>query len=550
MDTRKDGVTALKKHNVGIISLTAIMYCACAAGAFGVEEMVSASGPGMTILMLLVFPLIWSVPFCLAVAELGAAMPEEGGAYVWVKKSLGEFWGFISAFLLAISFYVANAVYIVLSIGYLSYFVELTVFQAFCLKIILVAVFTIINLFGIQEVGKLSTFLTIVVIAAFTLVTIVGFANWNQNPVEPFMPQDSGIVESIGGCAAICIWMYFGYISLPNIAGEVENPQLIPKAVIISLPLVTITYVLPTVAGLASVGQWESWTTDGSSGVGFSTVLTEYIGPFMGLVFCLVAIASQLAIFNSQLATGSRGFFVLADDNLCPKFLRKVSKKKGVPYVSVLLYTAVTLVLMEFEFTALVLLEVTFGLVTYILVCIALVKMRKLYPVEKRAGMFVIPGGKAGLYYCALLPIIVCAVVLLINGTDYFTGGILMIPAAAVFYIIFKWIYGGLYKTDPDMYPVNRKTRLAKGDTGRLGAFCLIVGIYSLISVPFLNWYEGDWGHEYYLETYGSGMLSDFEGMLNILLWYGAAMAALGIVLLILWRKFDPSDKIKELYVK
>ena len=49
MDTRKDGVTALKKHNVGIISLTAIMYCACAAGAFGVEEMVSASGPGMTI---------------------------------------------------------------------------------------------------------------------------------------------------------------------------------------------------------------------------------------------------------------------------------------------------------------------------------------------------------------------------------------------------------------------------------------------------------------------------------------------------------------------
>ena len=45
-------------------------------------------------------------------------------------------------------------------------------------------------------------------------------------------------------------------------------------------------------------------------------------------------------------------------------------------------------------------------------------------------------------------------------------------------------------------------------------------------------------------------MLSDFEGMLNILLWYGAVMAVLGIVLLILWRKFDPSDKIKELYVK
>ena len=45
-------------------------------------------------------------------------------------------------------------------------------------------------------------------------------------------------------------------------------------------------------------------------------------------------------------------------------------------------------------------------------------------------------------------------------------------------------------------------------------------------------------------------MLSVFEGMLDILLWYGAAMAAAGVVLLILWRKFDPSEKIKELYVK
>lgn len=544
MSTQKDGVGALKKHKVGLISLIAIMYCACAAGAFGVEEMITASGPGMTITMLLVFPFIWSIPFCLGVAELGAVMPDEGGSYVWIKRTLGEFWGFIGAFLLAISFYVANAVYIVLSVGYLSYFVELTVLQAFCIKVILIAVFTAINLMGIQEVGKVSTFLTIIVIAAFALVAIVGFVNWNQNPAAPFVPEGSGVLESIGGCASICIWMYCGYISIPNIAGEVDNPQLIPKAVILSLPLITATYVLPTVAGLASVGNWENWTVDGSSGgVGFSSVLTEYMGPALGIVFCVVAIASQLAIFNSQLATGSRGFFVLADDNLCPKFLRKVSKKKGVPYVSVLLYTAVTLILMEFEFTALVLLEVIFGLATYVLVCIALLKMRKIHPIEERKGLFTIPGGKAGLYYCGILPILVCVVVLLLNGTDYFLGGMLLTPVAVIFYILFKRIYGGLYRTDPHAHPVNKKTKLAQGDVCRLGAFALIIGIYSLISVPFLNWYEGDWGQEYYLEEYGSGMLSDFGGMLRILLIYGIVMVLVGIVLSVLGKKYDPIQK-------
>ena len=92
-------------------------------------------------------------------------------------------------------------------------------------------------------------------------------------------------------------------------------------------------------------------------------------------------------------------------------------------------------------------------------------------------------------------------------------------------------------------HPINKRTRLAQGDITRLGAFALIIGIYSLISVPFFNWYEGDWGQEYYLEEYGSGMLSDFEGMLKILLIYGTAMTVIGAALSLWGRKHDPVQK-------
>lgn len=395
MSTKNQGVGALKKHKVGLLSVVAMLYCACAAGAFGIEEMITESGPRLSILMLVFFPFVWSVPICLGVAELGSVLPGEGGHFVWIKEAFGEFWSFMSTFLFGISFYVGNAIFVVLSVGYLSYIVELTVLKEALIKLFFVIIFTVINLMGVKEVGKVSVVLTALVLLAFALVAVVGFANWNQNPMEPMIPQGSGVMEGIGGCAAICVWMYTGYLSIPALAGEMENPQLIPKATIISLPLVTLTYVLPTLAGLASVGNWENWTTDGATGgVGYSTVLTENIGPYMGLFFCVVAIASNLAIFNSQIASGSRGFFVLSDANLFSRFMSKVSKNKGVPYVSILVYSAVTILLLKYDFTALVLLEVAFSLGTYALVALSLLRIRKKIPLEQRdKALFKVPGG-------------------------------------------------------------------------------------------------------------------------------------------------------------
>ena len=83
--------------------------------------------------------------------------------------------------------------------------------------------------------------------------------------------------------------------------GKVSDLSLIH----IFIPLITLTYVLPTLAGLASVGQWESWTTE-SGGIGYSTILTDNLGAVFGVIFMIVAIIGQCSIFNVCLATGSR----------------------------------------------------------------------------------------------------------------------------------------------------------------------------------------------------------------------------------------------------
>ncbi len=377
-----EGVAGLKKHDIRGSGIVFMLYCLVAAGAFGIEEMIPEAGPGMTILLLAVFPIIWAYPISSLVAECSSVMPSEGGVYVWIREAFGEFWGFQAGWWATVSTYITNGVYVALVAGYVNQLLPMNELSDQILKIGMIAIFTVVNLLGLREVGTVSTILSLCILLAFLLVAIVGFCNWQTNPVEPFMPEDYGVVDGLGGGICICIWMYCGYECISNMAGEVKNPQVIPKGLKLAMPLVALTYILPTIGGLASMpaGTWENWSTDGGftgESIGYASILTTHIGSIWGYVFLIVAIVSQCAIFNTYLASGSRGFFVLADDHLCPQFMVKVSKNRGVPYIGILSLAVVTFILCQSDFTTLVSMEVVFILALYIILPIALIKLRK-----------------------------------------------------------------------------------------------------------------------------------------------------------------------------
>lgn len=101
------GVAGLKKHDIKVSGIVFMLYCLVAAGAFGIEEMVPEAGPGMTIILLCVFPIVWAYPISNLVAESGSVLPSEGGVYVWVKEAFGEFWGFQAGWWGTVSTYIA-----------------------------------------------------------------------------------------------------------------------------------------------------------------------------------------------------------------------------------------------------------------------------------------------------------------------------------------------------------------------------------------------------------------------------------------------------------
>ena len=79
--------------------LVAATFFMVSGGTYGTEEIVSGAGYGHGILILLFLPVLWCLPTAFMIGELSSALPEEGGYYAWVRRGLGNFWGFQEAWM-------------------------------------------------------------------------------------------------------------------------------------------------------------------------------------------------------------------------------------------------------------------------------------------------------------------------------------------------------------------------------------------------------------------------------------------------------------------
>ena len=76
----------LRKTNISALGIAFMLFCLVSAGAFGIEEIIPAAGPGLTLIILIVLPFVWARPISRLVAEANAILPREGGIYAWPKK--------------------------------------------------------------------------------------------------------------------------------------------------------------------------------------------------------------------------------------------------------------------------------------------------------------------------------------------------------------------------------------------------------------------------------------------------------------------------------
>ena len=204
---------AIKKAT--LLPLIGITYCMVAGGPYGLEDLVKSAGYKYAILLLLVTPLLWSFPVTLMVSELSAAIPEDGGYYVWVKRAMGPFWGFQEAWLSFAASIFDMALYPTMFILYLSRLWPAAGNGSLStwIGIGLIAVCVGMNLMGIKPVGAGSLAMTIAMLVPFAVVA--GLALFIHPHVAAAAPTTSPTISPTGpGWIAgiyVVMWNYMGW---------------------------------------------------------------------------------------------------------------------------------------------------------------------------------------------------------------------------------------------------------------------------------------------------------------------------------------------------
>src|SRR6266852_6177184 len=239
-----------------------VMFSYTTGGPFGLESMVTTSGPGMTLLYHLVIPFFWCIPVSLVSAELTTAMPVEGGFYRWTRAAFGDFWGFLAGWWNWSASFLLGGAYAVLFTDYLVYYFKMTWWEHWLISVALIAVLTWVNVRGIQMVGQVATALEIFIFIPVMTMIVMALLHWHHNPFVPLIPPHQPTFKIFGVGLALGLWLYSGYEQLSTVAEEVEDPQrAYPRALALVVPLSIAAYFLPTLAGLASAGEWQNWHT-------------------------------------------------------------------------------------------------------------------------------------------------------------------------------------------------------------------------------------------------------------------------------------------------
>ena len=424
---------ALKK--AGLFYFVFVMFSYTTGGPFGLEEMVTTSGPGLTLVYLLVIPFFWCIPVSLVAAELTAAIPVEGGFYRWVRAGFGDFWGFLSGWWNWSASWLLGGSYAVLFSDYLAiYFPSLVGWKHYLVCVALIALFAYINIRGIQMVGAVATLLEIAVLIPVVILCAIAAFHWHHNPFLPFIPPHVPPFQVFGVGLALGLWLYSGYEQCSSVAEEIENPQRsYPRALAIVVPLSMAAYFLPALFPLAALGNWQEWNT-----AYLSTAARLIGGGWLGFLMTIAAMLCSISLLNATVLTSTRMPSSMAEDGYLPPVFAAKHRKFGTPWIAILISSAIYALLAFHTLAQLLTVYVWLRCLVTVLTVLAAWKLRKVQPDTRRP--FRIPWGKAGLVYVVGAPILMAIVALV--GSDRFAlkWGPLPVALGVVAYFVFPKI--------------------------------------------------------------------------------------------------------------
>jgi len=353
--------SATLKRQLGLWSAVAVLIgSTIGSGIFRSPAGIADKLPGPLPLMAVwVAGGLFALCGALTLAELSGALPETGGAYVFIRDGWGRLPAFLfgwseltmirAASLGAIS--TTFAEYLLRVLGFnpsLAPYSDWVHYIA-AVAIVLTATFNYVGLkWGalVQNLTTLAKYGGLLFIIVLALAIGLPRTGGHYTPVAP---EGSFHIAAFGLALVSVLWAFDGWADLSFVAGEVKEPRrTLPRAIIIGTVAVIVIYLLANLGYMAVMPVEEIR----HSQLVAADVAQRLVG-VPGVVFVAATVMlSTFGTLNGTLLTSPRVFFAMADDGLFFRKVAAVHPRFGTPYVSIVLVAALGVVfvmLRDFE---------------------------------------------------------------------------------------------------------------------------------------------------------------------------------------------------------
>jgi amino acid transporter len=261
----------------------------------------------------------------LSYAELSSRFPKAGAEYVYVENSFGKRLAWLVGWLVIAGGVIGGAT---VAMGFARYFSALFNTPIIMTALVMLIVVGIILIIGVQETASLTILFMAIETIGLIIIILIGIPYFGSVNYLELTHGTKGVVEA----GVLIFFGYLGFEGITRLAEETENPEKnIPKAIILSLIITTIIYILVGIA-VVSVVPWNELS---QAKAPLALVAQQVFGDNS---FVILSVIALFATFNTaliMLLSGSRLIYGIAERKALPGIFLSVLKRLRTPWAAI-----------------------------------------------------------------------------------------------------------------------------------------------------------------------------------------------------------------------
>jgi basic amino acid/polyamine antiporter, APA family len=287
----------------------------------------------------------------LTFAELGAAMPEAGGMYIFLREAYGPLLSFLfgwTLFLVIDSGAVATLA-VAFTSRYLPYFFKMTPLAIKVVSVLFIVFLGAVNYIGVRAGANLQNILTIIKTVALVAVSGAIFI-FGKGHASNFVSPAPGsfnmsLLGSFGVALVASLWAFKGWEGSTYSAGEIKRPERnLPLGILGGSLIVLALYIITNLAYLYMLPVDAIAKSDRIA----SDAVSLAVGPAGGALIAFIILFSIMGAANQNVLCSPRVYFAMARDGLFFKRIAETHPKYLTPHVSIMAISVWSIILSLF----------------------------------------------------------------------------------------------------------------------------------------------------------------------------------------------------------